>query len=249
MPNNLSDQNPNQPLDKQAKELEAHGNFAQAAELYRQLYELSPENDFAVSRYLFCLRKLNKAGEAVKFGRSLSSAMLDERYVHRALAWAIYDFYFKKNEKENQDEEYFSDIEDELHSSHQYDQMQKAAKYVLKRSPITDTLIRTKIVFAMCKEAKDRGRWQDMYDFATQLDPELLSKQPHEWNGQKQMPEYQLWLHKMLRPLFELGRYDECLELARKDVEIFPTDKFFPWWQALAKKELGHIEEASERIT
>jgi len=247
MSDTLPPPNANKPLGNQAKELEDSGHFSQALDLYHQLYAQQSGNSFAASGYLRCLRKLNRAEEAVVFGRELPASLLNNPYVHRAIAWAIYDHYFKKSEDDNED---LVEPEGMQRASiiHQYEQMQKAAKYVLEKSPIDETLIRIKIVFGMCTEAKQRERWQDMYYFATQLAPEHLSKEPKVHEGRQYMPDYQRWLYKMLKPTFELQRYDECLQLAQQGCINYPSDKNFPWWQALAKRALGQTEEALSEL-
>lgn len=237
---------PDESLEKQARDLEKNQQFAQAAELYRQAYEQRPERHFPVSRYLFCLRKINKISEAVEFGRTLTQTIRTNTYVHRELSWVLYHFYFKKIENEHDED--FDGTGNEGTSTERFLQMQKAAWYILNTRTEGDELVRKQVVFAMCKEAKHAEKWQEMYNFASQLDPALISKTSREWNGQQYMSDYQQWLYNMLKAAFELQRYAECLELARQGIADFPGERFFPWRQALAKKELGQIEEALSEL-
>jgi len=231
----------NRELSDEAQKLEATGQYAQAAELYKQSYELYP-GGFVASRYIRCLRKQGKSSLAVEFGRQLSKQLLDNPYVHNALSWAIYDVHLKK--AETKDDNDFDDVEYNRQDNADFDDMQKKARYILGKSLATDDTLRTRTIFAVCNEAKKRGNWQAMYDFVHQLDPERLSTEQQEWNGQKLPSDYQRWLYKMVRSLLELKRYDECLEFACKGSEKFPYEKLFCWWQACAKKALGKTEEA-----
>ena len=228
-------------LSDKAKELEAEEKFAQAADLYKQAYDLYP-SAFVASRYIRCLRNQGKSLVAVDFGRQLPKQLLNDSFVHNAVSWAIYDVYLKK--AENIDDNEFNDVGHDKLSNSDFDVIQKRAQYILKKSSATDDILRTRTVFAICNEAKQRGKPQVMYDFACQLDPERLSSEQKEWNGRKLPSDYQRWLYMMVRSLLELNRYDECMEFARKGSEKVPREKLFYWWQACIKKALGQVEEA-----
>src|SRR6266566_3255043 len=172
----------NRELSDEAKKLESTGQFDQAAELYKQSYDLYP-GSFVTSHYIKCLRKQGKSVEAVEFGRQLSKQLLDDSYVHKELSWAIYDVYLKKTESIVNDE--VDDLEHEKQSSPDFQKMQDVVRYILGKASATDDLLRIRTIFAICNEAKRRGSWQVMYDFAVQLDPERLSCEKEEWNGQR----------------------------------------------------------------
>lgn len=231
----------NRELSDEAQKLEKAEQFAQAAELYKQSYDLYPSS-FVTSHYLTCLRKAGKSLTAVEFGRKLSEQLLNNSYVHSALSWALYDVYLKKSERTDDNEG--DDGESDIQNDHAFPQIQKVAAYILKKSSTSDYLLRSKTIFAVCREAKLRGNWQIMYNFALHLDPEHLPAEPEEWNGQKMKPAYHRWLYIMVRSLLELKRYDECLEFANRGIEKYPNDKLFYWWQARARLALGQVEEA-----
>lgn len=231
----------NRELSDEAKKLEDAGQFAQAAELYRQSYELY-QGAFVASRYIRCLRKIGKSAIAVEFGRHLPKQLQDDSHVHGALSWALYDIYLKKAENKADNE--VADAEHEIRDNSDFQKIQEVARYILNKSSAGDDILRTRTIFAICNEAKQRGNWQVMYDFAVQLLPEQLSVDQHEWNGQKLSSDYQRWLYIIVRCLLELKRYDECIEFTHKGIETFPYDKLFPWWLARAKLAIGEIEEA-----
>ncbi|GHO56045.1 cold shock domain-containing protein [Ktedonobacter robiniae] len=231
--------NPNAILSKQATECEQAQDYAGAAEIYKQIHTNRPSDSYAASRYIHCLRKLRKSQEAMDFGWSLSKELRANQYVHNAWAWAIYDYYFKTSENKEDDEA------DHIKSTSQdeatFKKMQNAAEYILKNSPETDTLIRTKIVFGICREAKQRGKWQIVYKFANQLDPAQLTKEPYQ---QGRMSDQERWFYSMIKALFEMGQNEGCQKLAQQGAENYPSNKHFRWWNAVTKARMGHQEEA-----
>jgi cold shock CspA family protein len=244
---------PNPSLSDQAQELEQAQKYEQAAELYKQIYTAQPGNNYAASRYMYCLRKLNKAEEAVDFGWSLSKGLRGNEYVHKAWAWSLYDYYFKPSEHKDDDiaEEAVEQSEDDRFQRSEDDRfqrseddrfqrMQKAADYVL-RHPSTDMLIRRKFILAICREAGKRGKWQIVLNFAHQIKAEAWERQPTQWS---RMSEYEIWLYRVIKALFETGQYDECLAVARQGVESYPQNKHFRWWSALSKAGKKQLEEA-----
>jgi len=234
-------QSSNRKLSDEAKRLEKLSQFAQAADLYKQSYDQYP-GSFVTSHYIRCLRRQGKSEEAVEFGRQLSKQLLNDPYVHKELSWALYDAYLKKTEDADDKED--GDTVYEKRSGQNYQQMQKAASYILSKAPATEDILRNRTVFAICHEAKQREIWQDMHDFAVQLDPERLSKEQQEWKGQKISSDYQKWLYQMVRSLLELKRYEESMEFAQRGIDDNPREKLFPWWKASAKMALGQIEDA-----
>jgi tetratricopeptide (TPR) repeat protein len=235
----------NRQLSDEAKKLEAVGQFVQAADLYKQSYDLYP-GGFVTSHYIRCLRKLGKSTAAVKFGRQLVRQLREDSFVHKELSWAMYDVYLKKTE--NMEGNEFDDVEHEQQGNSDFRKMQEVANYILSRLSANEDILRTRTIFAICNEAKQRGNWQTMYDFAIQLDPERLSTEQREWKGRKLPSDYQSWLFKMVRSLLELERYKECLVFASKGIEKYPSEKLFYWWQACAKKALGQVIEALQEL-
>lgn len=238
-------QHSNRNLSDKAKELEKLGQFAQAAVLYKQSYDQYP-GSFVTSHYIMCLRKLGKSTEAVEFGRTLSKQLLDDPYVHKHLSWALYDVYLKKSESIGEDG--IESLEPEKQKGQDFQQMQKIAGYILRKAPVSEELLRKRTILAICKQAKLLGNWQVVYNFTIQLDPEQLSREQVERDGQKLPSEYQNWLYKMVGSLFELKRYEECVSFAQKGIEQYPREKLFFWWRASAKKALGQVEEALHEL-
>ena len=234
----------NRELSDEARRLENEGQFAQAAELYKQSYDLYPAS-FVTSHYITCLRKAGKSTVAVEFGRRLPKQTRDDKFVHTSLGWAIYDVYFKNTEHIEDDDSGVS--RHEIQSNSGFSEIQRVANYVIDNCTIADdfhyTLL-TQTLFAFAKIAKQRGKLQERYDIACKLNPEQLSDKPKELNGNKQPSDHQRWLYLMASSLLELKRYDECLDFASRGIDKYPNDKLFYWWQARAKVGLRKMEEA-----
>src|SRR5437588_4428003 len=90
-----SAQSYNRKLSDEAKRLENAGQFAEAAALYKQVYNSYP-GSFVTSHYIKCLRRQGKPMEAIEFGRQLSAQLQDDPYVHKELLWTMYDAYLKQ---------------------------------------------------------------------------------------------------------------------------------------------------------
>src|SRR5438270_5007578 len=200
----------NRKLSNEAKQLEKAGQFAEAAQLYKRVYDSYP-GSFATSHYIKCLRKQGKPMEAIEFGRQLSAQLQEDSYVHKELSWAMYDAYLKPAESRRDDE--FDAVKQEEQSdpisSVDFQKMQEVAHHILRKAPAEEDILRTRTIFAICNEAKRQESWQVMYDFAMQLDPERLLTEQNELDGQKRVVIYQEWLFKVVESLFGLKRYKE----------------------------------------
>jgi hypothetical protein len=235
-------QNPNTSLSEQAKEFEQAQNFAKAAEIFMQMHVNRPTDNYAASRYITCLRKLHRSAEAVEFGWTLSEEVRANSFVHNAWSWALYDIYFKT--AENKEDEDIISAETSQGNDNQFKKMQNATLYILEKSSphsAQDLLLRKKFIFGICREAKLRGKWQIVHQFATQLDPSQLAREPDQWSP---MSDYEQWLYRVVKALFELERYEECQAMAQQAVEAYPQNKHFPWWHAVAMAKTGILEAA-----
>lgn len=234
--------NPNTTLSEQAKELERTQKFAEAAAIYKQMHTNRPTDNYAASHYISCLRKANRSAEAVEFGWTLSEEMRANNFVHNAWVWALYAFYFKTSE--NKDDEEISSSETNRGDDNQFRKMQSATEYVLKKSSPhsqSDMLLRKKFIFGICREAKQRGKWQIVHQFAIQLDPTQLTREPDQYSP---MSEYEQWLYRVVKALFELECYEECQKQAQQALEGYPQNKHFRWWHAVATAKIGLSTEA-----
>lgn len=236
----------NRQVSEEAKRLESLGQFDEAATLFKQCYDDYP-GSFVTSHYIKCLRKQGQSQKAVTFGRQLPRQLQNNPFVHKELSWALYDVYLKKSEK--------VDEEDEVHEAERaraveldLPKMQEIGNYILSKASPTDDLLLTRTIFALCNAAKQLGSWHVAYDFAVRLNPERLSTEASEWQGQKIQSDYQRWLNIMVKALFHLKRFEECIAYAQKGIEYYPREKLFLYRKAAAKKALGRVEEALQEF-
>jgi tetratricopeptide (TPR) repeat protein len=222
-------------LHDQARQARDDGRFAEAADLFRQSYDLHA-SAFAASRYLHCMRRqsADKARAAVQFAREPVDRWPLDTWLIREYCWAIYDGYLKQNTDEEEEEE------GRAEGRPGFEVRVKAARRILKLS--REDLPRARAMFAICREAKAHGQWDLALEFAQAIDPATLSDDPRQMRGQTLPSDRQQWLYLVTRAHLELGHYDECLELAREGRDRYPVVLFFPWWHALAQVRQGHVE-------
>jgi len=235
-------QSNNRKLSDDAKHLEKVGRFAEAATLYKQVYDANP-GSFVTSHYIRCLRRQGKPMEAIEFGYQLSVQLQDDPYVHKELSWAMYDAYLKQAGSGRDEIDVLKqETQSAPNRSVDFQKMQEVANYILRKTPAEEDILRTRTIFAICNEAQRQESWQDMYDFAMQLDLERLLSEQNQLNGQQRIISYQEWLSKVIESLFELKRYDECLDFAHGGIERYPHKQLFHEWYERANKALEQVQ-------
>jgi hypothetical protein len=135
-------------LDQGRQSVEA-GQFAEAAALFRQAYDLHPD-PFPAGRYIHCMRRqgAEQARAAVVFGRQPVERWPEATWLIREYVWAIYTGYLKAGPEADADDEAIAE-EDQG-----FPIRVKAARRILKLS--REELPRTRAVFAICREARQR---------------------------------------------------------------------------------------------
>jgi len=236
-------------LKNEGEQLLKAKQYAQAAELYKQAFDLCTD-DFAASKYIHCLCRVDErtAYEAAVFAKKAAQLFPNNQHIKREWAWALYYSYLKSTDSDDdKEDEYVDDLISEQTSSANFNNKVKAARKILQ---LTGDLFTCKLaVFAICKEAKLQKKWESMLEFAQQLEPSTLSLDTSEFNGRRNKSDYQRWSFAITRSSLELGLYDECKKYAHDAIEKFPEDSFFfRWWEALANTRLGSIEEGLHQL-
>ncbi|GCE49789.1 cold shock CspA family protein [Thermosporothrix hazakensis] len=234
-------QNSGNDVKQQAWELEKQGQFETAAELYRKALAARPDDAFSHSRYLKCLRSLKRSKEGIEWGWMLRPEVREDKYVFSMWAWCIYDVYFKKTEEREEELEGWE--EETSMTDERFRKMRSAAMYVLERTE--DALIRKLLVLGICREAKQRGKWDIIYKFAGMIDPSTLEKDARQAG---RMSECERWYFYAIKAAFLMEQYEECQRLAGEGMKLYTHNRFFPWWHALAKARSGIQEEALQDL-
>jgi cold shock CspA family protein/tetratricopeptide (TPR) repeat protein len=227
-------------LGEQAQVLEQAGQFRNAALLYRQSYALQP-TPFAASRAIHCLRQqgIRHAREAVEFARQALGQFPGDEGLVGEYVWAIFDGYLRSGADA-------AGAGEGATASADFQTKATAARRILETA--RDASLRRLTVFAICKEAGMRGRWELVLEFARCLDGEQLSAGAGGLQGQRRLSDQQRWLHLVTRAHLELGHYDECIAAALDATQRFPDDVFFWWWRALARVRGGSAEEGLREL-
>jgi tetratricopeptide (TPR) repeat protein len=223
-------------LIDQARPLSEAAQFAEAAALFRQAYDLHPD-PFPAARYIHCMRHqgVEQARAAVVFARQPVERWPEAMWLIREYVWAIYTGYLKAGAEADEEDEAVAEEDSG------FAVRVKAARRILKLS--REELPRTRAIFAICREARRRRQWPLVLEFAMALDGAALSDEPREENGRPLPSLRQQWLSHVTRAHLETGCYDACLQLAREGMERYPHVLYFPWWHALARVRSGNVEE------
>lgn len=238
-------------LKDEAKQRADEQKYVEAAQLYKQAYDLCHDG-FAASKYLYCSRKSSVAAarEAAKFARQVAPLFPDDIYITREYVWTIYDGYLKNiGSDEGVEDENVDDLGHESFElpTHDFKVTVDAARRIFE---LTSEPLPCKLAtFAICKEAKRLKKWELVREFALRLDPQTLLMEQKEIDGRKIPSEYQKWLFAVTRAFLELGDYDQCLNYAHTAIEKFPNESLhFHRWEALAKIRVGHVEGGLQQL-
>jgi len=241
-------------LKQEAKQLAGTGRYAEAAQLYKQAYDLCPDR-YGAAGYISCSRKcgIAEARAAALFAREVMSSFANDTYFKREYVWAIYSGYLKNSSDDDVEnhEELDDPIQDDEVIVANFALMENAARRILDLTSSTSpqeqetfAMCRRLAVFAICKEAKRLKKWELVLWFTQQLDTRDLSIDRKELHGRNLPSDYQRWSFSITRAYLELGRYDECVTYAHEAIEKFPDDSLhFQRWEALAKIRSGKVEE------
>ena len=138
---------PNRKLSDEAQQCEKEENFEKAAELYAQSYELFASG-FVASKYMKCLCKLERAAQAVEFGRQAIQDFPENKYVRSAFGWAGHDLHLKKSKATESND--IDEDSGEIASDVDFSSMKKVTRYILEKcNDPEDKYLRTKAVLAL----------------------------------------------------------------------------------------------------
>lgn len=153
------------------------GEYKEAVELYDNLYMLSNQtNQYYLSRYGFCLRKLNRSYEFVELcDKLLENKRTLNQYILSIYCWSIYDVFIKSFIYKNEDKE-------------QYIVFLNRAKYIVENSTqkakneesITPFVLTVKKVVKIYN-SKPSKNYKEIIKWLLLLDPDLLSEDVYEF--------------------------------------------------------------------
>lgn len=211
-------------LRTQAKQYYDAKQFAEAGELFRQLWD-GDGDAFSGSRYAYCLRKTGHADEALTVAQAVAEKYPEDAYARREVVWALYEAQFKPAKER-------SDL----------DALVRAGEQIVD---LTDEELPIRLVsFAVVDLAKEKMKWLLVSAWCDRLDPQKLSPEPREMNGRRVVSEREQWYFAKIKSLVELKHWDEARTLAQEALTSFPRQRDFARWSAQALAGQGHPVEA-----
>jgi len=211
-------------LRAQAKRHYDAQQFAEASELFRQVWE-GDGDAYSGGRYSFCLRKTGHADEALAVAQAVAEKYPDDIYVRREIVWALYDAEFKPAKERND-----------------LDALVRAGQQIVD---LTDEELPIRLVcFAIVDLAKEKMKWPLVAAWCDRVDSQKLSPEPREMNGRRVVSEREQWYFAKIKSLVELKHWDEARTLAQEALAPFPRQRDFARWSAQALAGQGHTLEA-----
>jgi CspA family cold shock protein len=219
-----------QPEDRsrQARELYQEGRYEEAGKLYHQLWDEN-QDAFSGGRYAHCLRKCGYPEHALAVARQIAQKFPDDIHVRREVVWALYNAEFKPAKERE-------DLGTLIHTGQ-------------KILNLTDEELPTRLVsFAVISLAKDKMKWSIVLAWCNHLDPEQLSTERRQMGGRRVISELEQWYFAKVKALIKLEQWEEARTQAVKAMKVFPRNRHFTRWGALALAGLGGIDEAIDEL-
>ena len=221
-----------------ADELRKAGHFDEAAKEYAALW---PDDDpWTGWGYAYCLRKLNRAREALEIAAAVHELNPEFRFGRSIYAWALYDVHIRGAEDPTPEVLKAALTIVQLASSDE--------RAYATTNPLVITVLR------VAKAFDSHGRDAAALEWLDKVDPALLSttaqKRSDETGREQELASFRERYYSIRSRAFErLGRWQECLETAKRALaECTPVhhdnDVWFARRIALAKRRLGQMEEA-----
>jgi len=224
--------------------LRKQGKYVEAIDLYRTLWDKHRAecNEWDGWGYAYCLRKMGRAEEALSISSEIYTAHPDFPQIVNLYGWCLYDTEIGKRDNMaiEQNEGKF------LQAASTIVSITKQETY----SPYVRTAFRV-IDYLKSRAAYPANR---ILEWADKLDPAQLSKEAGRGVDQTGKPvayasDREKWYADRCKAFFELGRFQECLDLSQQALAEFTTfhhdnDIWFRWRIALSKAELGDKETA-----
>jgi tetratricopeptide (TPR) repeat protein len=211
----------NIPSYQNAEILRRSGKYTEALDQFAQLWQQNP-NCLVGWRYAFCLRKVGRLEDAERIAREALEKCPGDKFTRAELGWILYEKELKPAKEEGD-----------------LDRIVRVASQILALN--SDGIILAKVVLAVMRVAKGRGRWETLLEWADRLVPENLNNQPMTFGGKRGMSDRETWYVGRARALLELGRYKEARQFAQSGLAEFPDDIFLRRTAALALARSGDL--------
>lgn len=202
--------------------------FQLAAEAFEQLWQKAPSLMIGW-RWVFCLRKLGELDKAETVIREVLKKYPTDKFTVGEFGWVLYEKEIKPGIEEN-------DLGRVIH----------AANEIWEYQP-TELLL-AKLVLAVVKAAKKRGKWDTVMEWSGRIEPGQLEAKAPDFNGRPGMSDQELWYINRSHAMVELGRFEEARQVALEGLQSFPNELFLARNAALALAGAGQVGEAAGEL-
>lgn len=209
-------------------ELRKAKKYADAEALLRKSWAAAPEPEVGW-RLALCLRHQARLAEAGKLLGECLEQWPQHEWVRNEVLWLAHDAELKP-----------------AVAALDLAKAEAAAKRMLAMGAKDLGLRRA--VFGVVKVAKARGAWDRLLDWIERLDPATLDRAPREYDGRDVPSEFAQWHFARVKALLELERWQDALLAAQEAQALFPGQRDFLRWGALALAELGDVAEALREL-
>ena len=230
-------------MKQQARTLREQRKHQEAITIYRVLWEEHRDDcdEWDGWGYAQCLRKTGRSQESLEICRQAYPLNPDFEYLRNLYAWCVYDLEIKRDDSRIEQNE---------------GKFLRAANAILRLTEPGQYSPYVRTVFRVIDYYKGRASYPaaTILEWADKLQPEQLSAEVGRGpDGRGRTVEYasnkEKWYANRCKSLFELGRFEECINFSQQALTEFPrfhhdNDVWFKWRVALSKGELGNKETA-----
>lgn len=229
-------------LRKQARGFRKEKDYKKALPLYQELWNSGNESDgWDGWGYAFCLEKIGKISDALEVCRKVYKLGPEEEVWSQLYAQCIYKLEIDKEPVED------------------FNRFLKAASGILKLVPQHNIYAPyTRTVFKVCRQLKERAKFEEVLHWLGRLDVSLLSDKVYEFTNERgkrqQVPsELQQYYGARCRALFKTSRFEACQECVTEGLSAVKkvVNEGDLWLERLCAKAgaaRGNVKEAFEAL-
>ena len=233
-------------LSERIKELNKAKLYGDVILLNDSIKDKSNYNKWTYYYVIDAMYKLKKYNEVLYLGKECREKFgTDFSNVNNKIGWALYNLYIKDIDKNTKIEESFK-VLDFIISNFKQEKFSPYEKSVNKV-----------IKFLLDREDGKPINYNLINKYLDKLDPSLLSELENEINidgeTKKVASDREAWYGKKIKTLFNLERYEECLDKTEEAIENIKKfhnkgDLWIKYRQALCYIQLDDLEKSKNKL-
>jgi len=234
--------------ESEASDLRQNGNFEEALEIYRELWEANKQefDEWSTWSYAKCAQKCGHHDEADKIARYCYEQWPDFDLGRQVLAWSHYYRFFQGG------------TDDGKSPTSDYWKAAKEVVSLCEKEPYSQYSPFTRVLFSVIKELEEkpssRKNAEKRLEWLGHMDPDELDPQADSFrddSGKRRVvaSDRENWYSHMSKALLDAERHEDCIQLCQEALQRFSelhydNDVWFKVRIAKAKSALGRTEEA-----